>query len=294
MLCFHFECCPVFRLGCQHQIGSYFFPACDKQIDLIFAVDASGSIEESDFQRILNFARDLVGQMEVDTLKARIGFVVYSDTPEVIFHLDTYTTNQEMSRAIVGTKYLYGHTNTAAMLEYVRETMFSASHGRREGVDSVLVVVTDGGSDDPTATIDEARKTRNAGIDILAMGIGDSVRVYELEGMASHPKTRNVFRVEGYQFLFQATDVMRSTMCDGQLLRHSYTFTSSSGRAFPIVLGSIDGIEYHSSTLFCYLRPLHYPPPPPTLSISLLHASFHLGFLFSSLSLSSYWRNILP
>ena len=96
--------------------------------------------------------------------------------------------------------------------------MFSAAHGRRAGVDSVLVVVTDGGSDDPTATIDEARKTRNAGIDILAMGIGDSVRVYELEGMASHPKMRNVFRVEGYMLLFQATDVMRSTMCDGQLL----------------------------------------------------------------------------
>jgi len=105
---------------------------------------------------------------------------------------------------------------SVACPRYVRETMFTATHGRRADVDGVLIVITDGGSDDPRATINEARKTRDAGIDVLAMGIGDSVRLYELEGMASHPKTRNVFKADGYQFLFQATDMMRSTLCDGR------------------------------------------------------------------------------
>ena len=194
------------------------FVACDKRIDVVFAIDASGSIDEPDFQRILNFVRDFVGQLEVDSRKARVGFVVYSDYTKLVFHLNTYDTHQEMSRAIVDTKYLYGKTNAAGMFRYVRETMFTAAHGRRDDADSVLVVVTDGGSDDPTATIDEARKTRDDGIDVLSMGIGDSVRMFELEGMASHPKTRNVFMVEGYLYLFQATELMRSTICDGQLL----------------------------------------------------------------------------
>ena len=106
----------------------FMFAACDKKIDLVFAIDASGSIEEPDFQRILNFVRDLVSQLEVDSRKARVGFVVYSDNPKLIFHLDAHDTIQAMSRDIVDTKYMYGKTNTAAMFRWVPGQRGELSH----------------------------------------------------------------------------------------------------------------------------------------------------------------------
>ena len=49
----------------------------------------------------------------------------------------------------------------------------------------------------------------------------------------------------------------------------------SSPQDFTIIVCRPNGFELHSSTLFCPARP---PPLTPTLSISLLHESFHLVF----------------
>lgn len=50
--------------------------------------------------------------------------------------------------------------------------MFRTAEGDRSGVPNYLVIITDGKSDDPQATWDEAIRARDEGINILAVGVG--------------------------------------------------------------------------------------------------------------------------
>lgn len=190
---------------------------CTKEIDVVFAIDASGSISREDFLRIINFVRDLVSRLGVESGAARVGVMSFSGTPELQFHLNSFNKVSDMTRNISGIKYIQGSTMTADALYFVQNTMFTEENGDRPGVDNVLLVITDGESNNGTATVETARKVRDNGTAILSLGVGAWVIDYELEGMASHPKVRNMFHVDDYETLFTATDLLIATICDGKL-----------------------------------------------------------------------------
>lgn len=66
------------------------FLACSKVVDVVFVLDASGSIPEDDFQRILNFVRDLASRLDVESQNARVAVVTFSDNPEAVFYLNSF------------------------------------------------------------------------------------------------------------------------------------------------------------------------------------------------------------
>ena len=70
-------------------------------------------------------------------------------------------------QAISAVRYHGSKTNTAAALRYVRETMFTARNGDRANAKNVVLLVTDGSSDNGRETIKEARAARDANIHIL-------------------------------------------------------------------------------------------------------------------------------
>ena len=182
----------------------------------MFALDDSGSISRPDFERVVNFVRDLVSRMDVDSGNARVGVVTFSDEPELQFHLNRYSSTSEITRVISRIKYTTGKTFTHDALYYVKDEMFTEASGDRPDVDDILIIVTDGESENATLTVAAAREVRAEGIGVISLGIGEWVLEYELEGMASHPKVRNMFQVESYETLFTATDLLVETVCDGE------------------------------------------------------------------------------
>ena len=63
-------------------------------------LDSSGSINREDFERVLNFIRQLSSRLDVDSGLARIALVTFSTQSTVIFDLDDFTRNTDISRAI--------------------------------------------------------------------------------------------------------------------------------------------------------------------------------------------------
>lgn len=58
---------------------------------------------------------------------------------------------------------------------------YFSQQGDRPDVPNVGVVITDGKSNEPEATWNEAMQARDRGIEMIAVGVGNSVRVSELE-----------------------------------------------------------------------------------------------------------------
>jgi len=64
-------------------------PACS-EADVVFIIDASGSLDEPNFDHIKYFVSNLTTQLDVDSGRVRVGVVTYSDRAEPRFNLSRY------------------------------------------------------------------------------------------------------------------------------------------------------------------------------------------------------------
>jgi len=65
--------------------------------------------------------------------------------------------------------------------------MFSSQAGARSGVPAVLVLVTDGGSTDRQAALNEAKLAKMASIELIVVSVGTWIDQYEVNNLASYP-----------------------------------------------------------------------------------------------------------
>ncbi len=62
------------------------------------------------------------------------------------------------------------------------DDIFSPDRGDNSQRDNIVILITDGWSDDPDDTWAEAMRLREAGIHIIVVGIGSSIRPDEIKG----------------------------------------------------------------------------------------------------------------
>ena len=112
-----------------------------------------------------------------------------------------YNRRVDITQAISAVRYHGSKTNTAAALRHVRETMFTARNGDRPNAKNVMLLVTDGSSDNGRETIKEARAARDANIQILVSIVGDWVNMQEINAIASYPVSKNKFEMQYFRSL---------------------------------------------------------------------------------------------
>ena len=116
--------------------------------DLVFVVDSSGSIDRTkDWPLALRFLTSVVDRVDAGGT-FRVGMVVYSSSSRNRFFLNTYTSRNDIKSAITGTKYIGGRTNTAGALRTARTEQFVPAKGDRVAAPNVVIVLTDGSSND--------------------------------------------------------------------------------------------------------------------------------------------------
>ncbi|XP_076472733.1 matrilin-1-like [Babylonia areolata] len=181
--------------------------------DIVFIMDASGSVGSSNFEVMKQFVRDLVDGFEIGSNKIRVGVQKYSSGTNTEFTLSQYTDKNSMKSRIMSIVFTGGGTNTGGALQYMRNTMFSAANGDRSGVPDICVVLTDGRSNSYSLTASEASLSRNAGITIFSIGIGSGIPVTELNEMATDPDADHVFSVSGFSGLSGIMTAFHSQAC---------------------------------------------------------------------------------
>jgi len=120
--------------------------------DIIFVVDKSGSIGSTNFKLMKSFLSRLVSRLDIESRNTRVGLVTFSDGVETSINLNAHSSVASLLSAISSLSNTAGDTNTAVALAYVRTAMLTSSSGDRSKVPNVVVVFTDGASENPTAT----------------------------------------------------------------------------------------------------------------------------------------------
>ncbi|KAG8000796.1 Collagen alpha-3(VI) chain [Nibea albiflora] len=166
--------------------------------DIYFLVDSSWSIGKENFEHVRHFLYSLTQALhQVGGDRFKFALVTYNYKPETEFQLNSYSTTQGVLSHIKAMSYRGGGTRTGLGLDFLIRTHLTTAAGSRavEGVAQVVVVLTDGRSQDDVAM--PAQVLRFAGVEVFAVGVQDAVDS-ELREMASHPHNTHVFNVHSF------------------------------------------------------------------------------------------------
>ena len=194
---------------------SFVAAECTSRLDIVFVLDASGSVEAK-FELAMKLARRIIEGLNFAGSRTRVGVMTYADDVTIRFHLDTYNSRDEVLNAIAFTQDR-GKTNTAGALSEMETNMFTSSHGDRPGDDNYAVVITDGNSNvQRINTIPAAEDARQAGIKIFAVGIGDngSVDRSEINGIANNPDSDFAHLMATEEELEVVADTILTKICE--------------------------------------------------------------------------------
>ncbi|XP_056245822.1 collagen alpha-3(VI) chain-like [Seriola aureovittata] len=166
--------------------------------DMYFLVDSSWSIGQENFEHVRQFLYSLIQSLHrVGGDRFKFALVQYNSRPGTEFQLNSYPTTQGVLAHIKDMSYRGGGTRTGLGLEFLIRTHLTTASGSRavEGVPQVVVVLTDGRSQDDV--VEPAQVLRMAGVEVFAVGVQDAVEA-ELREMASQPHDTHVFSVDSF------------------------------------------------------------------------------------------------
>uniref|UniRef100_A0A672SCB3 Collagen type XII alpha 1 chain n=1 Tax=Sinocyclocheilus grahami TaxID=75366 RepID=A0A672SCB3_SINGR len=196
----------------QITISKYTPPECSASAiaDLVFLVDGSWSVGRENFKFIHSFIAAMAGAFDLGEDKTRVGVVQYSTDTRTEFNLNQYFKRAELLRAINSLPYKGGNTMTGEALDYLLKNMFTETAGARKGFPRVVVVITDGKSQDPVEGY--AKRLKNAGVEIFTLGIKEADEE-ELKQMSSTPYRTHVYTVPNFDMIKAVEKSLITQVC---------------------------------------------------------------------------------
>lgn len=189
---------------------------CLGKTDLAFIVDSSESVSEGDFQEAKNFVWAVIRNFEISNNDTRVGVIRYSTQAFVMFDFQFSANNNILllKETIDNIPYAEGETKTERALQLALTDLFSAKGGSRPVVPKILVVITDGKSENALGVARASMALKRKPVTIVAVGIGEEVDMEELLLMAS--TADDVIRVSTFSALKKQVAEIRDKVCDGE------------------------------------------------------------------------------
>ncbi|XP_069574960.1 collagen alpha-1(XII) chain isoform X2 [Brachyistius frenatus] len=180
--------------------------------DLVFLIDGSWSIGDDSFNKVIQFVTSMTAAFDIISPGGmQVSFVQYSDDAKTEFKLNTYHDKGIALSALQTVRYRGGNTKTGIALKHVYEKVFTSDSGMRRTVPKVLVVVTDGRSQDDVKK--SAEKLQHSGYSVFVVGVAD-VDMSELRIIGSKPSERHVFVVDDYDAFAKIQDNLITFICE--------------------------------------------------------------------------------
>ncbi|KAK7499166.1 hypothetical protein BaRGS_00009713 [Batillaria attramentaria] len=187
-----------------------------KPADIVMVLDRSNSVYILDFMEQLSVVQDIVDIMDIGPQKTQVAAVSFSTNVTVEFYLDEFDTKSDIIGRIGKIQYTGGVTETGKALSMVHDSVLSPQHGARSAETQVVIVITDGLSQDMQFTKEAATLLKNDDVHIFAIGVGPHTDRQELENIASSPASDYVFEVDGYQALNSIKYLLAIKACNSQ------------------------------------------------------------------------------
>ncbi|KAM3873545.1 LOW QUALITY PROTEIN: collagen alpha-6(VI) chain-like [Diretmus argenteus] len=206
----NFDALETLYANMSHAICNTTKPVCEKQkADLVFLVDQSSSIAQSDYAIMKDFMTKVVSSFNVSKEFVHVGVAQFSTKPQKEFFLNQLHSEAEVNKHILGMQQAGGDTYIGEALDFIRN-YFQTSSGSRisAGISQNLVLITDDDSHDDVE--DAAEQLRDLRVEVFVIGIGD---VHDLELLQIAGDTERLFKVQNFNNLEEIQQKVVDTIC---------------------------------------------------------------------------------
>ncbi|KAG9462185.1 hypothetical protein GDO78_014762, partial [Eleutherodactylus coqui] len=194
----------------QQTVCSINIQGCPAQpLDLVLVADASPSVGQENFVRVLSFLTMVSLQFDVNRDVTQVALVAYGAQPLTVFGLDVHETISSLLYAINRVQYQGGPPSTGSALRHVYNEVMTVQKGARPGVKKAVVLVTDGRGSEDAAT--PAQRLRDNGISVFIVGIGKIHRNVLLRIAGSE---RFLAHIPSHDALSQHEDDLVQRVCE--------------------------------------------------------------------------------
>ena len=185
-------------------------------MDLVFALDSSGSIGSVDYQKVREFTNEIIDNFQIGVQHTHVGVLTFSEDAQVQIRLDDTFNKEELKEKVSAVKYFGYRTATDDALRVANTDMFSTRGGARQGVPQVLIVLTDGKCTVCTESVATAVAPLKArGVNIYTIGVTNGINNTELAMIASQPQSLHMFNVDNFDQLKNLVINLQTRSCDG-------------------------------------------------------------------------------
>ncbi|XP_043943254.1 uncharacterized protein LOC122815075 [Protopterus annectens] len=168
--------------------------------DIVFLVDGSGNVKESDFKIAKTFINGVIRSFQNILLGkdgVQFGVVLFGNKQRVHIELTDYTTVEEIFVAILDLQTEGGKRKTGEALTFLAEAVFNSAKTRENTV-RIAILITYGKSSD---SVDSPSKVlQDLGVNVFAVGIQNADK-NELKKIASDYPEERVLYVDEFAFL---------------------------------------------------------------------------------------------
>ncbi|KAH9504280.1 hypothetical protein Btru_064516 [Bulinus truncatus] len=187
---------------------------CSKTVsDIVFAIDSSFSLYPEDFQSQLVLINSLIDSFSIGLNNIQVGVVSYGTQVEENIKLNDFDSKHLLKIAVGRIVQLNQGTMTHRAIHHIHTTMFRPENGGRPWAKKQIILITDGRSENETATLIEASEARSKKIEIFSIGVGQAVNVFEIRAVASEPKESHVFKVDNFKALLSIDQTLSNAAC---------------------------------------------------------------------------------
>lgn len=161
-----------------------------------------------------DFVANLIDTLNISPSTINVGFTVYSSDIEHHTPLTPFRPKIVLKAMAKSVQRPTGiATNTARGIAKIRET-FRAQPRERANAPKIMIVITDGSSENPAETIDQARIAKSEGIRIIAVGVGNNIFEEELLQIASNQQ--KYYKTPNFNTLKNIESDIRQMICSGK------------------------------------------------------------------------------
>ena len=163
----------------------------------------------------------MVAQLDIGPNINLVSVLTYSENVTEVFDLKTYPEKTKLLSAIktIGHRRDLGSRETHKSLAFAREYSFLPSHGGREHMGKVVVLITHGVSYVPFA-IRESSTLKNLGTELFTIGIGSAAvdGLEELQAISSDPDSKYVYTLLSFGELSKIIQDLADKLKEGRAI----------------------------------------------------------------------------
>ena len=165
-------------------------PRCGSRADVGFLIDSSASLFRN-YAKEKEFVQSFAKKLKISEIGNHAGAMLFSSTPELSIKFSDHSNVEGFIKAVEELPLLGGTTRIDLALQKAFDEVFTLKNGMRASASKLLLVLTDGKQTEDGEYMplyEAALPFHEAGIKIIAIGIGSQVDKDQLSKLVTEPK----------------------------------------------------------------------------------------------------------